>query len=55
MSESTALNKNIVIEPHKKSQELFVPEKFAKIYCPSRLVIVGPTMCGKSTFALKLI
>ncbi len=47
--------KNILIDSHKKVQELCVTENFAKISCPSRLVIAGPTMSGKSTFALKLI
>ncbi len=49
------LEKNIIINTQKKVQELSVPKNFAKIYCPSRLVIAGPTLSGKSTFALKLI
>ncbi len=50
-----AQDRNILIDPHKKVQELNVSENFGKIACPSRLVIAGPTMSGKSTFALKLI
>ena len=49
-----ALDK-IIISEQKKIQELFVDKNFAKIQCPSRLVIAGPTMSGKSTFALQLI
>ncbi len=36
-------------------QDFHVNQNFAKIVCPSRLLIAGPTMCGKSTFALQLI
>ncbi len=46
---------NIIIDPKKKVQDLFVSSNFAKIACPSRLVVAGPTMSGKSTFALNLI
>ncbi len=46
---------NIVIHTHKKVQEINVSPNFAKICCPSRLVVAGPTMSGKSTFALQLI
>ncbi len=48
-------DRNVVIDPKKKVQDLFVTSEFAKIVCPSRLVIAGPTMSGKSTFALNLI
>ncbi len=47
--------KNLVFFEKRKVQEMFVEKDFAKIVCPSRLVISGPTMSGKSTFALKLI
>ncbi len=46
---------NVVIDVEKKVQDLTVSSHFAKIACPSRLVIAGPTMSGKSTFALQLI
>ena len=49
------MSQNILIESHKKVQELCVTKNFGKIACPSRLVIAGPTMSGKSTFALQLI
>ncbi len=50
-----ASRKNLIFQEKKKVQELFVGNNFAKIACPSRLVISGPTMSGKSTFALKLV
>ena len=53
MSEST--NSHLVFNEQKKVQEYFVDQNFAKIVCPSRLVVAGPTMSGKSTFALNLI
>ncbi len=48
-------SRNLIFQEKRKVQELWVEKNFAKIACPSRLVISGPTMCGKSTFALKLI
>ncbi len=48
-------NKNIVVEVKKKVQLLEVGDSFAKIICPSRMVISGPTLSGKSTFALNLL
>ena len=36
-------------------EKLSVSKDFGKIITPSRMLVVGPTMCGKSTFALKLI
>ena len=47
--------RNLTFQENKKVQEIFVGKNFAKIACPSRLVISGPTMCGKSSFALKLV
>ncbi len=43
------------VNPKKISQELNVSRTFGKIGCPSRLVIAGPTMSGKSRFALNLV
>ena len=43
------------INSKKIVQELNVSNQFGKIGCPSRLVIAGPTMSGKSRFALNLI
>ncbi len=50
-----AHHENIMFHVSQKVQELTVSEKFARIHCPSRLVIAGPTMSGKSLFALNLI
>ncbi len=36
-------------------EKLTVPTNFGKIITPSRMLICGPTMAGKSTFALELI
>ncbi len=48
-------NESVSISTKKVVQKLQVPPTFAKIHCPSRLVICGPTMSGKSRFALNLI
>ena len=49
------INKDVTFNEQKRVQDCFVDKNFAKIICPSRLVITGPTMSGKSTFALQLI
>ncbi len=49
------MENQIIFNENKKVQDFFVDENFAKICCPSRLVISGPTMSGKSTFAFNLI
>ncbi len=51
----TGTDKNIVIRTEQKVQEITVSKNFGRIFCPSRLVIAGPTMSGKSTFAFNLI
>ncbi len=48
---STKLN----IQVAAKVQEVEVPNDFDKIICPSRMVIAGPTLVGKSRLALKLV
>ncbi len=48
-------NNHVIFNEQKKAQDFFVDENFTKITSPSRLVISGPTMSGKSSFALKLI
>ncbi len=47
--------KNLIISAKKKVQMLNVSKNFDKIICPSRMVISGPTLSGKSTFALNLL
>ncbi len=36
-------------------QKLKVTKHFGKIVTPSRMLVAGPTLCGKSTFALNVI
>ncbi len=48
-------DQNVVVSTKKKVQILDVDDSFTKIICPSRMVISGPTLSGKSTFALKLL
>ncbi len=36
-------------------QEVQVPKNFGKIICPSRMLICGPSMAGKSSFVLGLV
>ncbi len=36
-------------------QDISVSKDFGKIICPCRILVSGPTMSGKSTFALELI
>lgn len=47
--------KNLVINKQAKVQEIQVSREFAKIPCPSRMLVTGPTMAGKSQFALNLV
>ncbi len=47
--------KNLILKSSRLVQEVEVPKDFAKIQCPSRMVVSGPSMIGKSRFALKLI
>ena len=43
------------INTNSTTQTLKVPENFDKIATPSRLLITGPTMSGKSRFILQLL
>ncbi len=46
---------NLILNSHKIVQEVYVSPNFMKIQCPSRMVVAGPSMSGKSQFALKLV
>ncbi len=46
---------NVVVSVKKKVQVLDVGNFFLKIICPSRMVVTGPTLSGKSTFVLNLV
>ena len=45
----------IEITESSAAQEITVPKTFGKIICPCRILVSGPTMSGKSSFALELI
>ena len=51
----SANSEKVIINETKKIQELNVSPNFAKIMCPSRMVVSGLSMSGKSTFALNLV
>ncbi len=57
MTESTPepASSNFILNPQKIVQEVMVSKKFIQIQCPSRMVISGPSLSGKSHFCLKLI
>ncbi len=46
---------SIVIKENSTIQEVAVPKSFGKIICPSRMLVCGPSMSGKSTFILGLV
>ena len=46
---------SIIIKENATIQEIKVPRSFGKIICPSRLLVCGPSMAGKSTFVLSLV
>ncbi len=48
-------SENFILNPSKVVQEVDVSTDFIKIHCPSRMVIAGPSLIGKSQFALKLV
>ncbi len=55
MAESNVTVSNLILQSNKIVQEVSVSSDFVKIHCPSRMVVAGPSMIGKSQFALKLI
>ncbi len=50
-----AKEQNLFLEATKIVQEVEVSADFTKIHCPSRMVIAGPSLIGKSQFALNLV
>ena len=48
-------SKHSKIQVNLTVEKLQVLKDFGKIMTPSRMLICGPTMAGKSTFALELI
>ncbi len=45
----------VPIKEHVTVQKITVSKDFQKIICPSRMLIAGPSMIGKSTFILKVV
>ncbi len=52
---ASGTDSNLILKSSRLVQEVTVSHNFAKIHCPSRMVIAGPSMIGKSRFASKLI
>ncbi len=50
-----ASSKHSKIQVNSTVERVTVSKNFGKIITPSRMLICGPTMAGKSTFALELI
>ena len=48
-------NSPVVIKESATIQKIEAPENFGKIICPSRMLICGPSLAGKSTFVLNLV
>ncbi len=55
MSLLSSAEKNLFLESTKLVQEVEVSPDFTKIHCPSRMVVAGPSLIGKSQFALRLV
>ncbi len=52
---ATATTKHSKLQVNQTVEKIHVNENFGKIITPSRMLIAGPTLCGKSTFALEVI
>ncbi len=50
-----SLGSNLILNSLRTVQEVSVSKNFTKIQCPSRMVVSGPSLSGKSQFCLKLI
>ena len=48
-------DKKVVVNPKEQVQYLNVSKKFAKIVCPCRILVAGPSLSGKSQFLSQLI
>ncbi len=47
--------KHTKLQVNTTVEKLTVSKDFGKIVTPSRMLVAGPTLCGKSTFALEKI
>ena len=54
MDVELALDKKVLVNPRESPQVINVSKNFHRIICPSRLLITGPSLSGKSTF-IKLL
>lgn len=55
LSSSQASDQKILVNPKESPQILKVSRKFGKIVCPSRMLVCGPSLSGKSTFLKNLV
>ncbi len=47
--------KHSKLQVNQTVEQISVKANFGKIITPSRMLVAGPTLCGKSTFALQVI
>ncbi len=50
-----ATSKHRKLQINQTVEKITVTENFGKIITPSRMLVAGPTLCGKSTFACAII
>ncbi len=55
MAHKTMASKHLKLQVNSTIEKVTVTKNFGKIMTPSRMLVCGPTMAGKSTFALELI
>ena len=55
MDAAASLDRKVVVNPRESPQFITVSKTFCKIVTPSRLLVAGPSLAGKSTFLKKLV
>ena len=55
MDKARSIDRKIIINPRESPQTINVSTKFGKIICPSRMLVCGPSLSGKSTFIKYLV
>ena len=55
MDEARSIDRKIIVNPRESPQIIKVSPKFGKIICPSRMLVCGPSLSGKSTFMKYLV
>ena len=48
-------DRKVKVNPRESPQKIEVSQRFGKIICPSRLMVCGPSMSGKSFFLRRVI